>query len=87
MKSLALPSFWTAYSDLGDEVKASARSVHQIWSRNPFHPSLHLKCINPTDSVRSVRGSRGHRAVGILDGNTLTWIWIGNHDEYKRFFS
>lgn len=26
------------------------------------------------------------RALGILEGSTVTWFWIGNHDEYERFF-
>lgn len=28
----------------------------------------------------------GYRALGILEENTVTWFWIGGHDEYERFF-
>ncbi len=28
----------------------------------------------------------GYRALGILEENTVTWFWIGDHDEYERFF-
>ena len=24
--------------------------------------------------------------VGIFEGDTVTWFWIGDHDEYERFF-
>jgi hypothetical protein len=34
-----------------------------------------------------VRITRGYRAVGILEGDTVTWFWIGRHDAYERFFS
>jgi hypothetical protein len=54
---------------------------------NPFHPSLHFKCINTEEDVWAVRVTLGFRAVGILEGDTVTWFWIGSHDEYERFFS
>jgi hypothetical protein len=25
--------------------------------------------------------------VGILQGDSVTWFWIGNHDDYERFSS
>jgi len=25
--------------------------------------------------------------LGILEGDTVTWFWIGSHDEYERFIS
>ena len=25
--------------------------------------------------------------LGNLDGNTVTWYWIGSHDEYERLYS
>jgi hypothetical protein len=28
----------------------------------------------------------GYRAIGILDDDTITWFWIGSHDQYVRFF-
>jgi len=49
-------------------------------------PSLRFKCINREENVWSVRVSRGCRAVGVLDGDTVTWFWIGDHDAYARFF-
>ena len=29
---------------------------------------------------------RSYRAVGIFEGDSVTWFWIGNHDNYERFF-
>jgi hypothetical protein len=54
--------------------------------RQSLPSSLHFKCINPEESLWAVRITRSHRAIGILEGNTVTWFWIGNHDEYERFF-
>lgn len=87
MKSATLPSFWTAYNALDKIAQKQARKAYHLWAENPFYPSLHFKCINRQEDIWSVRISLNHRAVGILDGDTVTWFWIGNHDKYKQFYS
>ena len=87
MKSSTLPSFWMAYMPLREDIKRSARKAYRLWAQNPFHPSLHFKCINREENVWSVRVTRGYRALGVLEGDTVTWFWIGSHDDYERFFS
>lgn len=86
MKSATLPSFWETYFALDTSTKRSAKKAYYLWRENPFHPSLHFKCINQKDDVWSVRITLTYRAVGILDGDTVTWFWIGNHDDYENFF-
>jgi len=68
MKSATLPSFWTAYVSLEEDIKRSARKAYRLWAQSPFHPSLHFKCINREENVWSVRVTRGYRALGILEG-------------------
>jgi len=87
MKSKTLSSFWSGYHLLGDGIKQNARKAYKLWARNPFHPSLHFKCINDKENVWSVRLSLDYRAIGVLDGDTITWFWVGNHNDYERFFS
>lgn len=87
MKSATLPSFWTTYGALDEDIKRQARKAYRLWAENPFHPSLHFKCINREENVWSVRITRRYRAVGILEGDTVTWFWIGRHDDYEHFFS
>jgi mRNA-degrading endonuclease RelE of RelBE toxin-antitoxin system len=86
MKSATLPSFWAEYKSLDEDIRQRARKVYRLWRQNPFHPSLHFKCINSEEDIWSVRITLGYRAVGILDGDTVTWFWIGSHDDYERFF-
>jgi hypothetical protein len=31
-----------------------------------------------------VRVSRGWRALGLLESDTMYWFWIGSHAEYDR---
>lgn len=87
MKSETLPSFWSAYKLLIEDVKRRAGKSFHLWSQNPFHPSLHFKCINSEENIWSVRITRGYRAIGVYESDTVTWFWIGGHDEYSRFFS
>jgi len=87
MKSATLPSFWEAYQSLDKNIKRSAIKAYQLWKENPFHPSLHFKCVNDEEDIWSVRITRSYRAVGILELDTITWFWIGSHDDYERFFS
>ncbi len=87
MKSATLPSFWEAYTSLDEIIRSRVKKAFRLWAQNPFHPSLRFKCINREENIWSVRITRGYRALGILEGNTVTWFWIGHHDDYERFFS
>jgi hypothetical protein len=73
VNSEALPAFWAA--------------AFSLWNESPFHPSLRFKCVNRDEDIWSVRISRGYRALGILENDTVTWFWVGSHDDYERFFS
>jgi mRNA-degrading endonuclease RelE of RelBE toxin-antitoxin system len=86
MKSETLPSFWTEYRKLSNPIKERARKTYRLWLDNPFHPSLHFKCIDSNEGIWSIRVTRSYRAVGILDGDTVTWFWIGSHDDYEQFY-
>lgn len=87
MKSATLPAFWDAYDNLDEAMRKQVRKAYLLWRENPFHPSLHFKCINRSEDIWAVRITLDLRAVGILDGDTVTWIWIGKHDKYEDFFS
>ncbi|HEY3064347.1 MAG TPA: hypothetical protein VGL09_01055 [Methylomirabilota bacterium] len=34
--------------------------------------------------IYSARVSLGYRAVGLMEGDEITWFWIGTHGEYDR---
>jgi len=77
MKSTTLPSFWAAYQTLHESVRQAARKAYRLWAENPFHPSLHFKCINAEERVWAVRITSGYRAVGVREGDVMTWFWVG----------
>ena len=77
MRSQTVSSFWTEYQSLPENTKKDARKAYRLWLQNPFHPSLHFKCINYKEHIWSLRISLGYRALGIYEGDTVTWFWIG----------
>jgi hypothetical protein len=86
MNSNTVPSFWDGYRKLDPNIKVRVKKAYLLWSEDPFHPSLRFKCINHTENIWAVRVTLGYRALGVLDGDTVTWFWIGGHDEYERYF-
>ena len=86
MNSATLPSFWKAYGSLDEQTRQRAQRAYQLWADNPFHPSLHFKCINSQENIWSARVTLSVRAVGVMDNDIVTWFWIGSHDSYERFF-
>ncbi|MDQ7032368.1 MAG: hypothetical protein Q9M37_06595 [Desulfonauticus sp.] len=84
MKYKAHPLFWKAYGSLNDKIKQQAKKSFELWRENPFHPSLHFKCVNKEENVWSLRISHVYRALCIFEKDTVIWFWIGNHDEYMR---
>lgn len=79
--------FWKLYRRLPVHEQQRARRAYQKWKANPFHPSLHFKQVDEEESVYSVRVSDDYRVLGILDGDTIIWYWIGSHDEYSRLLN
>ncbi len=86
MKSQTLPGFWERYHRLPAKVRRAARDAYRQFMANPHHPSLHFHRLFNDPHYWSVRISRDYRGVGFLEGDTITWIWIGSHKEFDRAF-
>ena len=86
MKSVTTKRFRDRFAALPPEIQVEARRAYLIWKDNPAYPALQFKQVKPeVPPVYSVRiMNTGYRALGELDGDTVTWRWIGTHDEYLR---
>jgi hypothetical protein len=82
--SRATPRFWAAYRELPPEVRDLARKAYRLFRDSPQHPSLNFKKVHDRDPIYSVRVTLGYRALGLLEGDGITWFWIGSHAEYDR---
>lgn len=86
MKSLATHDFWKLYGQLPKHIQAEAINIYRVWQRDPFHSSLRFKKLGMSGGfpVYSIRIGRKWRALGILDGDTVKWFWIGSHETYNQ---
>jgi hypothetical protein len=84
VNSQLTPDFLACFATLPEDVKELARKCYRLWRDNPAHPSLHFKKIHGQEDIYSVRVGLGWRALGLLEGNTISWFWIGSHADYDR---
>jgi hypothetical protein len=73
--------FLACFARLPEAVEEQARRCFRMWRDKP-DPSLHFKRIHGQENVHSVRIGLGWRALGLMEGNTIAWFWIGSHAEY-----
>ena len=87
MNSHTTEAFRRLYRQLPIDVQQAARKAYRLWRANPYHPSLRFKRVHPADPIYSVRIALAWRAVGIRDGDTVIWYWIGSHSDYDRLLN
>ncbi len=84
MNSIVTEDFMACFAGLAVEVREQARRVYQMWRANPAYPGLLFKPIQGHEGLYSVRIGIGWRALGRLEGDTVTWFWIGSHADYDK---
>lgn len=84
MRARATLRFWKLNAALPTEVQQQARKAYLLWRTNPNHPSLRFKRVDEEESIYSARVSGHYRVLGVLEGETMIWFWIGDHAEYDR---
>ncbi|HSD47682.1 MAG TPA: hypothetical protein VLB87_13735 [Pyrinomonadaceae bacterium] len=84
MKHLASPRFWRHYQSLPDAIRKLADKNFELLKADPHHPSLHFKKIG---QLWSARVGVHYRALGLDNGDTIVWFWIGSHADYDKLVS
>lgn len=84
MKSATTPEFWQCYRGLPKAVQQLALENYRLWRADRRHPGLHFKRLQTSSPLYSVRVGLHYRALGLLQGDVVTWFWIGTHAEYDR---
>lgn len=62
---------------------ASRKGISYL-AQFPYSPGLQFKRVGKQRPVYSVRITDAYRVLGLLEGDTIYWFWIGAHDEYER---
>jgi hypothetical protein len=87
VKSRLAEDFLACFEKLPDAIKEQARKSYRLWKKDPYYPSLHFKRVHAKETIYSVRVGRGWRALGLVEGNSITWFWIGSHADYDKLLS
>jgi len=87
MKSVTTARFRKFLNQLPAAIRQQARDAYILFQENPRHPSLRFKRIHPTLPIYAVRIGVHYRAVGVREGDTLIWFWVGSHADYDRLIS
>jgi hypothetical protein len=84
MRSRTTKGFWGYFARLPNAVQRQATRTFRRWREDPSHPSLAFKRVHTTEPIYSVRITRGYHALGVRDGDLMTWFWIGSHTDYVK---
>jgi hypothetical protein len=71
------------FASASPERQLRIKDAYRLWKENPAHPSLRFKKVHPRLPIYSVRVDLDWRAVGILEGDTIVWFWVGPHPHYE----
>ena len=84
MNSHATAQFWDLFRDLPADVRKQAYKAYHAFAADPFSSGLNFKEVNKKRRLWSARISREYRVIGVQDGDSITWVWIGTHSEYDK---
>jgi len=76
--------FREAYANLPEEARKQAQQAYRLFRENPHYPSLRFKKVDEESNTWSVRVGLRYRALGVMEGSTVIWFWIGSHADYDR---
>ena len=84
MNSFLLPQFLELYRALPESFRQQVRQAYSLFQQDPHHPGLRFRLVHPTCPIFSARVGLRYRAVGIREGDDITWFWIGSHADYDH---
>jgi len=79
--------FRAALADLPADVQRQARAAYRLFRQDPHHPSLRFRRVHATEPIHSARVGLHYRAVGVVEGDTVIWFWIGSHADYDALLA
>lgn len=87
MNSHTTRQFRELLAALPTQVQQQAREAYRHFQQSPTHPGLRFKRVHADPPTHSARVGIGHRALGVMEGNTITWFWIGSHADYDKLLA
>ena len=87
MKSHTIERFWKLFAALPADVRKQAYKAYDLFSRDPFHPSLNFKEVNKRYGIWSARINDDYRVLGYRKDGEMRWFWVGSHADYDKLIS
>jgi len=75
--------FRKTFEQLPEQIPQQARAAYRLFRHDPAHPSLRFKNVHASQPVYSAPVGRSYRALAVLEGERLTWFWIGSHADHE----
>jgi hypothetical protein len=82
LKSVTTEQFRKLYGAAPLQRQEQIKRAYRLWLENPAHPSIRFKKVHNTEPIYSARVDLDWRAIGVLEGDTVIWFWVGPHDQY-----
>jgi hypothetical protein len=79
--------FWRLFRKLPTEIQRLAEKNYNLWRASPSHPSLRFRRLQGTEDLFTIRIGDHYRAIGVVEADCITWVWIGTHSDYNRIIS
>lgn len=83
-KSAVTADFLECLYELPVQVQQQARRAYHRFREDPAHRGLQFKKVRDVPLTYSARVGLSYRALGLMEGDTVYWFWIGTHAEYDR---
>lgn len=87
MNSRTTRRFRELFGVLPNHVRQQAREAYRLFQQNPTHPGLGFKRVHVDQPIYSARVGISYRTVGVIDGETIIWFWIGSHADYDKLLA
>jgi hypothetical protein len=68
------------------DVQKQAHQAYKQFMQNPRRSSLRFKCVDDSEEPPwySIRIGARFRALATVEGDLVSWFWIGTHAEYNK---
>ena len=84
MKARTTQRFRPLLAALPVSIQLQVRQAYRMFLQDPAHPGLRFQQVLAEPPTYSARVEIGYRALGVLDGDTVVWFWIGDQPGYER---
>ena len=74
-------------SRIADGYSGAHKKSESSLRTNSQHQCLRIKKVHGREPIYSARVALGYRALGFLEGDDISWFWIGAHADFDRLLA